>query len=66
MSALYVLVLFMSDGSSHPNLAAPDVSIPGDEADDAWAQLQFRQLQKLAAVGVKIAEALEAQVEVAA
>ena len=56
----------MADGSLHPDVAPPDVSTLGDEDDDAWAQLQFRQLQRLAAIGLKIAEALEAQVEVAA
>ena len=51
----------MADGS--PQLDVPALEV---EDDDAWAQLQFRQLQKLAAIGLKIAEALEDQVEVAA
>ena len=55
----------MADGSVRIDVAPLDVS-SGDEDDDAWAQLQFRQLQRLAAIGLKIADALEAQVEVAA
>src|SRR5207248_1439860 len=36
-----------------------------DEDDDAWARLQFRQLQAMAAVGVKIVQALSDQVDLA-
>ena len=48
------------DSSLHSDVSALD-----DEDDDAWAQLQFRQLQTLAAIGVKIAEALSDQVDLA-
>ena len=47
----------MVDGSPHP-----DVSPLPEEDDDAWAHLQFRQLQTLAAVGLEIAVALSGQV----
>ena len=47
----------MSDGSPHPDQSALD------EADDAWAQLQFRQLQELVGIGMTLARALPAQVE---
>ena len=50
----------MADGSIHP-----DVSALEDEDDDAWARLQFRQLQAMAAVGVKIVQALSDQVDLA-
>jgi hypothetical protein len=48
----------MVDGSLHPN-AAP----LADEVDDDWAQLQFRQLQELAEIGMTLARALPAQLE---
>jgi hypothetical protein len=56
LAGLYVPVLFMPDGS-----LPPDVSALADEADEAWAQQQLRQLQELAEIGMQIARTLPAQ-----
>jgi hypothetical protein len=39
----------------------PDVSALADEAGEAWAQQQLRQLQELAEIGMQIARTLPAQ-----
>ena len=50
----------MVDGSTHPDVSAVD-----DQDEDAWARLQFAQLQRLSAIGIEIAEALSDQVDLA-
>ena len=51
----------MADGSIHPGSSPLE-----DEADDAWAQEQLRELRELARIGMTIARALPAQAEACA